>query len=669
MPEPELISLVDASEIPTAAGFGPGDHLLASIGGKTRRIPLDGLLAAFGGVPTNTRTFNLASRAAVLGFAATTPSIGTVATDPYADYSYLGTGTAIGDLAGWAPKDVVTPWHMGGDPTGATDSAEALREADAYVAANEGKVLAWDGPMMLASSVSLRSRHVIGRGVINVPATFDATAGYVLRLGENAGLSSGHLGRHVGEYFFNAFGYCGRAASTWRPTSGVFPSTGFEGASIKAGDSYKVIDEGTVGGLAFDTTHRLVALIDNPSTTVADGNWSRRTALAMLDVRGLALPFPHIRAQGIYCDRVLQVEGNSEKARFEVAGYGCHSIAHEQAFEGSTPENNSYFVRGNAFGEAYTNEGTVVSDVELETQTQLSGYELRVVSVRATRTTSLSGTIRTPYSSAVLVDQNPATENTGVQFRGLSVVNPRQTDIPWLHVENTRTLTGSIGVTQPYAGVLIRQAGAVDLDVMVDNQKDGEVYRLGRTSTGQTVTRGRVRFTVNSLDAAVSGGRIERMTDLVVENAGICKGITVLFGDRSKVIVPVRAIIDAGSSTPVTRPDGVDMEFVGTDYAAQGQVTNKSTSVTVNALTGLVTTSNETMSAGETKAFTVNNNRVERGDHVTITTQGPTDEFYQASVSSIVPGAFRIALRNGATGSKAHAVPISFEVRKGSRVS
>jgi len=59
---------------------------------------------------------------------------------------------------------------------------------------------------------------------------------------------------------------------TWDPTTAVFPG----GGTAVAGDSYIVIATATVDGVAFTSGDRIVALINNASTTVYANNWLKQ---------------------------------------------------------------------------------------------------------------------------------------------------------------------------------------------------------------------------------------------------------------------------------------------------------------------------------------------------------------------------------------------------------
>lgn len=55
----------------------------------------------------------------------------------------------------------------------------------------------------------------------------------------------------------------------WDASAGTFPG----GGSAQAGDSYQVTVAGTVGGVDFSVNDRIIALVDNASTTVFSPNW------------------------------------------------------------------------------------------------------------------------------------------------------------------------------------------------------------------------------------------------------------------------------------------------------------------------------------------------------------------------------------------------------------
>lgn len=99
--------------------------------------------------------------------------------------------------------------------------------------------------------------------------------------------------------------------------------------------------------------------------------------------------------------------------------------------------------------------------------------------------------------------------------------------------------------------------------------------------------------------------------------------------------------------------------------AAVTQATNRTTGVTLNSLTGQVTTNTTSLAAGAQATFTVTNSKVAANDLVVIAQKGGsnstgTDVF----VSAISAGSFAITVDNNAAGAETGAIVISFAVIK-----
>lgn len=80
----------------------------------------------------------------------------------------------------------------------------------------------------------------------------------------------------------------------WDASSGTFPG----GGSAQAGDSYIVSVAGTVGGVAFVANDRIIAILDNASTTTYASNWHKADYTdAVLSVASLtgAISAPDLR--------------------------------------------------------------------------------------------------------------------------------------------------------------------------------------------------------------------------------------------------------------------------------------------------------------------------------------------------------------------------------------
>ena len=95
------------------------------------------------------------------------------------------------------------------------------------------------------------------------------------------------------------------------------------------------------------------------------------------------------------------------------------------------------------------------------------------------------------------------------------------------------------------------------------------------------------------------------------------------------------------------------------------QITSKSTSVSINKICGKIISNTESLAAGSSKSFYVNNSTVEAGDTVILTSQGGTTSFYTATPFNVTSGQFAILLTNLPVGTtQSEAVTISYAVIK-----
>lgn len=98
------------------------------------------------------------------------------------------------------------------------------------------------------------------------------------------------------------------------------------------------------------------------------------------------------------------------------------------------------------------------------------------------------------------------------------------------------------------------------------------------------------------------------------------------------------------------------------------QTTNRTTAVTLNKPTGVITTDDASLAAGAEATFTVNNSQVEANDVVVISVQdkGATG-LVTAHVSDVAAGSFDITLTNldGSTAST-DAVVINYAIIRAS---
>jgi hypothetical protein len=97
------------------------------------------------------------------------------------------------------------------------------------------------------------------------------------------------------------------------------------------------------------------------------------------------------------------------------------------------------------------------------------------------------------------------------------------------------------------------------------------------------------------------------------------------------------------------------------------QETSKSTSVTINRLTGQITMNNASLNASTGIAFTVNNSACSATDVplVVISSGAASAVSYLLNVTAVANGSFRITLRNLSGGALSEAVVINFAIIKG----
>lgn len=98
------------------------------------------------------------------------------------------------------------------------------------------------------------------------------------------------------------------------------------------------------------------------------------------------------------------------------------------------------------------------------------------------------------------------------------------------------------------------------------------------------------------------------------------------------------------------------------------QATNRTTGVTINALSGAITTNNTSLAAEGTAKFTVTNSKVEVGDVVVVSQRsGSNGGGTIVHVTTVADGSFEIAVHNAnvaAGTAETGAIIINFAVIK-----
>jgi hypothetical protein len=96
------------------------------------------------------------------------------------------------------------------------------------------------------------------------------------------------------------------------------------------------------------------------------------------------------------------------------------------------------------------------------------------------------------------------------------------------------------------------------------------------------------------------------------------------------------------------------------------QATNKSTGVTLNTESGLITMNNAALADAAEVSFTVTNSKVSATDApYALHSSGGTAGAYLVNVNSVAAGSFKITVSNVSGGSLSEAIVITFIASKG----
>lgn len=93
------------------------------------------------------------------------------------------------------------------------------------------------------------------------------------------------------------------------------------------------------------------------------------------------------------------------------------------------------------------------------------------------------------------------------------------------------------------------------------------------------------------------------------------------------------------------------------------QITSKSTGVTLNRLSGVITTHDASLASGAAVTFRVTNALVAASDVILVSNQGASARYF-VWVSAVTAGSFDLTLENKSAISFGQAVPINFLIHK-----
>lgn len=224
------------------------------------------------------------------------------------------------------------------------------------------------------------------------------------------------------------------------------------------------------------------------------------------------------------------------------------------------------------------------------------------------------------------------------------------------------TGTGTITLGSPISGFLsFAAAGVSDGETIsygisdgANSEKSEGVY----TASGTTLTRV-VKTSTNSNTAInLSGSAQVFITPGKEDIANLNEANTWTAAQSFTAVTASAAIL----STSPTAGIGYATGAGGTVT----QATSKSTGVTINKTTGLITTSNAALAAGAGVAFTVTNSSVAATDLILLNmNSGPAlQNSYSLIPALVIAGQFAVIITNVSAGSLSEALVIRFAVIK-----
>lgn len=196
------------------------------------------------------------------------------------------------------------------------------------------------------------------------------------------------------------------------------------------------------------------------------------------------------------------------------------------------------------------------------------------------------------------------------------------------------------------------------------------------TAGGLTVTAGNVAITAGDFAIATNKFTVANSTGntAVAGTLGVTGNVAVNTNKFNVTAASgnttVAGTLDVTGAVSFTSSAKSTSPSAGIGYATGAgstvtQITSKTTSVTINAVCGQITTHNANMNAGAALVFTVNNTSVATTDVVFVCLDsGGTDNSYLVTVDNVGISAFNIHLRNLSGGPLAEALTINFVVIK-----
>ena len=253
-------------------------------------------------------------------------------------------------------------------------------------------------------------------------------------------------------------------------------------------------------------------------------------------------------------------------------------------------------------------------------------------------------------------------------------------------VPNANTTMVGTDVAQALSNKTIGQTNVIDIAdnaFTVSGSSDG-TKKLAFEVDGFTTATTRTVTVPNASFTMVGADTTQTLTNKTYDTAGAGNSFSIN-GVAVTANTGTGAVARATSPAFTTPDIGV---ATGTSLAATGliksssatagigyatgagstvtQLTDKTTGVTINNVTGQITMNNSNILAGAAIIFTVTNSAVAATDVIVVNIKsGATAAAYTVLVGSISAGAFQIQMRNNTAGTLGEAVVLQYAVIKG----
>lgn len=207
------------------------------------------------------------------------------------------------------------------------------------------------------------------------------------------------------------------------------------------------------------------------------------------------------------------------------------------------------------------------------------------------------------------------------------------------------------GDSTPYQDVFVKTTFNENITIadtknIQSGSSAGDVCYIGSKNTGDSSVAQFITMTSNSTPSMAIN---QPSGSTLTFDSGVIGGITPAAGTFTNLLATDSFGYKSGSGGSVT------------------QTTSKSTTVTLNSITGKITMNNAQLNQKTSVSFTLNNNKIGSNDFVNaIIVSGASADSYNVDVVGVSSGSCNIQLRNFTNGDLSEAVVIRFIVIKSS---